>query len=57
MEYQGSNNGSSAATTVSNGTISSIAGNPASGSENRKPASAQQLVRENVQYLIEQLVY
>lgn len=29
--------------------------NTASGSENRKPATAQQLVRENVQYLIEQL--
>ena len=38
-----------AATTNSNGN------NTASGSENRKPATAQQLVRENVQYLIEQL--
>lgn len=34
---------------------SSIASNTASGSENRKPATAQQLVRENVQFLIEQL--
>jgi hypothetical protein len=34
---------------------SSNASNPASGSENRKPATAQQLVRENVQFLIEQL--
>jgi len=51
MEYQSNANGSSAATTASNGIVS----NPASGSENRKPTSAQQLVRENVQYLIEQL--
>ena len=42
-------NTSTAATTNSNGTL------PASGSENRKPATAQQLVRENVQFLIEQL--
>ena len=41
--------------TASNGTANSIASNPASGSENRKPATAQQLVRENVQFLIEQL--
>jgi hypothetical protein len=34
---------------------SSIASNSASDSKNRKPASAQQLVRENVQYLIKQL--
>ena len=27
----------------------------ASGSKNRKPATAQQLIRENVKYLIEQL--
>jgi antirestriction protein ArdC len=44
MEYQ-SNNSNSAFT----------ASNPASDSNNRKPATAQQLVRENVQYLIEQL--
>ncbi|MGH6680229.1 MAG: hypothetical protein ACREDL_15170, partial [Bradyrhizobium sp.] len=50
MEYQ--SNGNSAAIS---GTASSIATNTASGSENRKPATAQQLVRENVQYLIEQL--
>jgi hypothetical protein len=46
------------ATTISNGnfaTSNSNASNAASGSENRKPATAQQLVRENVQYLIEQL--
>jgi len=55
MEYQSNANGSSAATTASNSTASSIVSNPASGSENRKPTSAQQLVRENVQYLIEQL--
>jgi antirestriction protein ArdC len=54
MEYQSNDNGSSAAT-ASNGTASSIASNPASDSKNRKSASAQQLVRENVQYLIEQL--
>lgn len=36
-------------------TPNSNASNTASGSENRKPATAQQLVRENVQYLIEQL--
>lgn len=41
--------------TASNGTTSSIASPSASGSENRKPATAQQLVRENVQFLIEQL--
>ena len=29
--------------------------NAASGSNNRKPATAQQLIRENVKYLIEQL--
>src|ERR1700679_4363071 len=48
----------STATTASNGnfaTPSSIASNPASGNENRKPVSAQQLVRENVQFLIQQL--
>ena len=54
MEYQ-SNNSNSAVITASNGTANSIASNTASGSENRKPATAQQLVRENVQYLIEQL--
>jgi len=36
-------------------TFSSNADNTASASEKRKPASAQQLVRENVQYLIQQL--
>jgi type IV secretory pathway TrbD component len=46
MEYQ-SNNSSS-----SNG---SAAVNAASDSTNRKPATAQQLIRENVQYLIQQL--
>jgi hypothetical protein len=55
MEYQSNDNVSNAATTASNSTASSIASNPASDSNNRKPASAQQLVRENVQYLIEQL--
>ena len=54
MEYQ-SNNSNSAVITTSNGTANGIASNTASGSENRKPATAQQLVRENVQYLIEQL--
>jgi uncharacterized alpha-E superfamily protein len=54
MEYQ-SNNSNSAVITANNGTANSIANNTASGSENRKPATAQQLVRENVQYLIEQL--
>ncbi len=54
MEYQ-SNNSSNSAFTASNGTASSIGSNPASDSKNRKPATAQQLVRENVQYLIELL--
>ncbi len=54
MEYQ-SNNGSNSAFTASNGSTSGIASNTASDSKNRKPATAQQLVRENVQYLIEQL--
>ncbi len=45
MEYQSNN-------TSSNG---SAAVNAASGSNNRKPATAQQLIRENVQFLIEQL--
>jgi hypothetical protein len=36
-------------------TLGSNANNPASASEKRKPASAQQLVRENVQFLIQQL--
>ena len=46
MEYQSSNN---------NNGIGSAAVNAASDSKNRKPASAQQLIRENVKYLIEQL--
>jgi hypothetical protein len=54
MEYQSSNNLNSPSA-ASNGTANSISSNTASGSENRKPATAQQLVRENVQYLIEQL--
>jgi len=45
----------STATTVSNGNFATPNSNAASGSENRKTATAQQLVRENVQYLIEQL--
>jgi hypothetical protein len=51
MEYQNSNHNSNSASTASNGLNSSAA----PGSENRKPMTAQQLVRENVQYLIEQL--
>lgn len=47
MEYQGNNN--------NNSNSAFIASNTASDSKNRKPATAQQLVRENVQYLIEQL--
>lgn len=54
MEYQ-SNNNRNSAFTAGNGTTSSITSNTASASEKRKPATAQQLVRENVQYLIEQL--
>ena len=46
MEYHSNNN------TNGNG---SAAVNAASGSKNRKPATAQQLIRENVKYLIEQL--
>jgi hypothetical protein len=49
MEYQSSSNHNN------NGAANGIANTPASGSENRKPPTAQQLVRENVQYLIEQL--
>jgi len=57
MEYQSNinSNSNSAAVFASNGATNSIASTPAPGSENRKPISAQQLVRENVQYLIEQL--
>ena len=47
MEYHSNNN-----TNSSNG---SAAVNAASGTNNRKPATAQQLIRENVQFLIEQL--
>jgi antirestriction protein ArdC len=46
MEYHSNNN------TNRDG---SAAVNAASGSTNRKPATAQQLIRENVKYLIEQL--
>ncbi|MGA7291135.1 MAG: ArdC family protein [Terriglobales bacterium] len=46
MEYHSNNN------TSSDG---SAAVNAASGSKNRKPATAQQLIRDNVKYLIEQL--
>ena len=53
MEYHSNNNG--AAFTASNGSTSIHASNAASDSKNRKPATAQQLVRENVRYLIEQL--
>jgi nitrate reductase beta subunit len=53
MEYQSNN--SNSAFTASNGSTSISASNTASDSKNRKPATAQQLVRENVQYLIEQL--
>jgi hypothetical protein len=55
MEYQSNINHNSAAVIASNGATSSIASNPASSNENRKPVSAQQLVRENVQFLIQQL--
>ena len=57
MEYQSNinHNSNSASVLVSNGATSSIASNPASSNENRKPVSAQQLVRENVQFLIQQL--
>ena len=57
MEYQSNinHNSNSAAVIASNGATSSIASNPASSNENRKPVSAQQLVRENVQFLIQQL--
>jgi len=56
MEYQSNNNrNGNGASVASNGLAHSITSNPASGSENRKPATAQQLVRESVQYLIEQL--
>ena len=57
MEYQSNtnHNSNSAAVIASNGATSSTASNPASSSENRKPTTAQQLVRENVQFLIQQL--
>src|ERR1700679_385551 len=56
MEYQSNiNHNANSAFIASNGATGSIASNPAPGSENRKPISAQQLVRENMQYLIEQL--
>ena len=54
MEYQ-SNHNCNSASTASNGPTNSIASYTASGSENRKPPTAQQLVRENVQFLIQQL--
>jgi hypothetical protein len=47
MEYHSNNN--------TNNTDGSAAVNAASGSNNRKPTTAQQLIRENVQFLIEQL--
>lgn len=50
MSYPSNYNGNSAST-ASDGHNSTTA----SSSENRKPSSAQQLVRENVQYLIERL--
>jgi antirestriction protein ArdC len=53
MEYQSNSN--TASFTANNGAANSIANNTASDSKNRKPATAQQIVRENVQYLIEQL--
>ena len=56
MEYHSNNNrNGNGAFTASNGAASSITSNTASGSENRKPATAQQLIRENVQYLVQQL--
>jgi hypothetical protein len=45
MEYHSNDNSSNGSAAV----------HAASGSSNRKPATAQQLIRENVQYLIEQL--
>jgi hypothetical protein len=45
MEYQSNNDSNNGAAAV----------HAASDSNNRKPASAQQLIRENVQYLIQQL--
>ena len=47
MEYQSNNN--------NDNSIGSAAVHAASGSNNRKPATPQQLIRENVQYLIQQL--
>ena len=46
MEYHSNDN---------NNSDGSAAVNAASGSKNRKPATAQQLIRDNVKYLIEQL--
>ena len=50
MEYHSNNT----ASTV-NGSPQSIASTPASGSRNRKPPTAQEIVRENVEALIDQL--
>ncbi|GGA80145.1 hypothetical protein GCM10011507_34240 [Edaphobacter acidisoli] len=57
MEYpsNSNHNGNGAAFTASNGSTSTSGTNPASGKENRKPPTAQQLVKENVQHLIAQL--
>jgi hypothetical protein len=57
MEYQSNinHNSNSASVIASNGATSSIASTTAPGNENRKPATAQQLIRENVQFLIQQL--
>ena len=56
MEYpSSSNHNRNSASTASNGSTTSNASNTAPGSENRKPATAQQLIRENVQFLIQQL--
>lgn len=59
MEYpSNSNHNGNNSDTASIASIASNNGNgsnPASSRENRKPQTAQQLVRENVQYLIGQL--
>ena len=52
MEYQSNNNRNTNNSTSRDG---SAAVHGASGSSNRKPATAQQLIRENVKFLIEQL--
>ena len=53
MEVLSSNNSSNS--TVNNGSVAAASSGPTVVSRDRKPATAQQVIRENVQFLIEQL--